>query len=851
MSLIKIPQSRIDDLDSTLSLKQNVLTAGDNITIRELYGPTSQNATYTEGRWILTSASSGSISGSYWNCTVPSYIYTKLSHTDLLTSGYIIKIKVSDTTNWVTGNVPLAFGLPVDGDISNMTENEVGTFATASLISMVNPNQYYIALGYGAFSGGSVGWTNTNISYKYLTDIQLGETVDITLTVNKGSNIVFEITHSRLGTKSYTVNISSHTYATPTGYLLGTTSADISQDFSGYQLLSLDGTVCFDGSNLGTGTTISATDTTYSVATTSSLGLVQPDGTTITIDDNGVISSSVDLTDYAKTTDVNTALAAKADTATTLSGYGITDAYTISEIDSKLTSAMHYKGTVDTVAALDEISSSETGDVYNVTATGDNYAWDGTSWDKLSGVIDLSAYLTEVPAATTDTLGGIKVGTGADNTLTSSMTNDVLTIDPGIKLTATSSDSTQTCTGFAYLTNKPEIIETDGSVTEITYTPYLNVNSVSYKNGHLVSGQTTETPLGKWVQNRISGTAPISVENGVVSIDTSNLVDTTSIQTVAGQKTFTSAIVQSGAKNNYLGIYREATWTASDDTTQSVSDLIFSSVYDSDASTMNIRLGADGASNKSNVLIGGYLTQDVEVNSDNSFTYNGSQVLTASNAAASIGNASADAAGLVKVDGSTITATDGVISADLSNYVDLDSEQTITGTKTFNNATVIKCKSSQFISVASNAQFLFYDQSNTRIGYISSGSFFAGYQSGNWLIQANTVSGGIYGTEFTIGNGNYSETDVTLTGQVGYNSYQLLYATSSLYTVGSSSLPTEITGSTVTINGNTPIDAANVSTLEVSALETTSKTITGSINELNTSLGDISTALDAIVGESV
>lgn len=86
-------------------------------------------------------------------------------------------------------------------------------------------------------------------------------------------------------------------------------------------------------------------------------------------------------------------ISGKADKATTLSGYGITDAYTKTEIDGKLTGAMHYKGTVATVAALDNISTKETGDVYNVTETGDNYAWDGTKWDKLSGVVDLSGYV--------------------------------------------------------------------------------------------------------------------------------------------------------------------------------------------------------------------------------------------------------------------------------------------------------------------------------------------------------------------------------------------------------------------------------------------------------------------------
>lgn len=76
--------------------------------------------------------------------------------------------------------------------------------------------------------------------------------------------------------------------------------------------------------------------------------------------------------------------------ATTLSGYGITDAYTKTEIDTKLTSAMHYKGNVATVADLPS-SGNQTGDFYNVTATGENYAWTGSDWDSTGSIVDLAA----------------------------------------------------------------------------------------------------------------------------------------------------------------------------------------------------------------------------------------------------------------------------------------------------------------------------------------------------------------------------------------------------------------------------------------------------------------------------
>ena len=82
-----------------------------------------------------------------------------------------------------------------------------------------------------------------------------------------------------------------------------------------------------------------------------------------------------------------------------------------SEIDGKLTGALHYKGTYATFSALTTAVSSgtitpATGDVYNITnaggtdshgteiKAGDNVIYNGTGWDCSSGTIDLSGYAT-------------------------------------------------------------------------------------------------------------------------------------------------------------------------------------------------------------------------------------------------------------------------------------------------------------------------------------------------------------------------------------------------------------------------------------------------------------------------
>ena len=77
----------------------------------------------------------------------------------------------------------------------------------------------------------------------------------------------------------------------------------------------------------------------------------------------------------------------------------ISDTYTKSEVDAKLSAVYKYKGSVATFEDLPE--SAESGDVYNVEDTGDNYAWNGTVWDKLAATVDLSGYLTAESAAET------------------------------------------------------------------------------------------------------------------------------------------------------------------------------------------------------------------------------------------------------------------------------------------------------------------------------------------------------------------------------------------------------------------------------------------------------------------
>ena len=131
---------------------------------------------------------------------------------------------------------------------------------------------------------------------------------------------------------------------------------------------------------------------------------------------------------FITSTDIET----KADKSTTLSGYGITDAYTKAEVDSKLSSVYKFKGSVSTYNDL-PLQGNSIGDVYNVEDTGANYAFTGDDWDKLSETFDLTSYLTKSEASITYATK-TELSTKADNSeLNNYVTSESLTSQLNLK----------------------------------------------------------------------------------------------------------------------------------------------------------------------------------------------------------------------------------------------------------------------------------------------------------------------------------------------------------------------------------------------------------------------------------
>lgn len=115
----------------------------------------------------------------------------------------------------------------------------------------------------------------------------------------------------------------------------------------------------------------------------------------VTFDDGSTLQEKANQGGFGyDDTAIRELIEGKADKATDLAGYGIENAYTKDEIDSKISSVYKYKGSKPNKESLPS-DGNIIGDVWNLEDTGMNVAWTGSSWDDLGVTVDLSSYLTK------------------------------------------------------------------------------------------------------------------------------------------------------------------------------------------------------------------------------------------------------------------------------------------------------------------------------------------------------------------------------------------------------------------------------------------------------------------------
>ena len=73
-----------------------------------------------------------------------------------------------------------------------------------------------------------------------------------------------------------------------------------------------------------------------------------------------------------------------------LSNYATNSA--LAQVEAKIAGIYHFKGSVATYEALEEILNPEVGDVYNILENGMNVAWTGEEWDEFGSIGDLTEY---------------------------------------------------------------------------------------------------------------------------------------------------------------------------------------------------------------------------------------------------------------------------------------------------------------------------------------------------------------------------------------------------------------------------------------------------------------------------
>lgn len=141
-------------------------------------------------------------------------------------------------------------------------------------------------------------------------------------------------------------------------------------------------------------------------------------------------------------TNLTASINTKADAATTLAGYGITDAYTKTEVDGMVAGTFHFRGEKSSYDQLP--TDAEEGDVWQVGEK--EYAWDGDSWVELGFNIDLSSYAKSADvAATYATKQSVTEGLGlkansADVYTKTEVDSTVSTLNTNINKKANSAD---------------------------------------------------------------------------------------------------------------------------------------------------------------------------------------------------------------------------------------------------------------------------------------------------------------------------------------------------------------------------------------------------------------------------
>lgn len=141
-----------------------------------------------------------------------------------------------------------------------------------------------------------------------------------------------------------------------------------------------------------------------------------------------------------------------------------------SKISSAIASVLKWQGAKATLADIQAISNPTKGDVWHNNANGGEYAWDGSTWQELGSVIDLSAYATQ------SWVNGKKYG----RTISYSNGSIVMALEGGTNSTAAIPDASTSAKG---LMNTTQVNNLNNSLRNVTFTSdATSVKILKYTN---------------------------------------------------------------------------------------------------------------------------------------------------------------------------------------------------------------------------------------------------------------------------------------------------------------------------------------------------------------------------------
>ena len=206
-----------------------------------------------------------------------------------------------------------------------------------------------------------------------------------------------------------------------------------------------------------------------------------------------------------------------------ISQYGINNILANYAKLTDITAAYRYKGTVDNYSDLP--TAHKIGDVYNIKnadaankiKAGDNVVWNGTEWDNLSGVVDLSAYLTKPEAD--------KLYLGKNATAANATTVNGHTVNSDVPANAKFTDTVYThpsthpasmITGLAKVATSGKYSDLSGTPTSL---PANGGNSTTVNNHTVNSDVPANAKFTDTVYTHPS-THPASMITGLATVAT-------------------------------------------------------------------------------------------------------------------------------------------------------------------------------------------------------------------------------------------------------------------------------------------------------------------------------------------